>query len=272
MTETSEVVLVDVREGVATITLNRPDARNALSLEVLRALPRAVRSCAERDDVRAIILTGADPAFGAGLDLKELGAGKLSAEVAPQRAADAPTAGSAGRWRGPFPPTRVPVIGAVNGVAVTGGLELALACDLLIASEHARFADTHARVGIMPGWGLSVLLPQAVGLRRAKQMSVTGNYVDASTALQWGLVNQVVAHEDLLPTCQQMAADIASNDPAAVARLLQTYREGAELTGADAWALEGEVARNWLPGGAVDPAEVERRRRAVMDRGRSQVN
>ena len=121
------------------------------------------------------------------------------------------------------------MIGAVNGVAVTGGLELALACDLLVASEHARFADTHARVGIMPGWGLSVLLPQAVGLRRAKQMSVTGNYVDAGTALAWGLVNQVVPHEELLPTCRQLAADVASNDPAAVARLLQTYREGSEL-------------------------------------------
>ena len=267
MTDGTDVVLVDVADGVATITLNRPDARNALSIDVLKALPRAVRECDGRDDVRAIILTGADPAFCAGLDLKELGAGKLNAEVAPRE-----PSGAAGRWRGPFPPTRTPVIGAVNGVAVTGGLELALACDLLVASEHARFADTHARVGIMPGWGLSVLLPQAVGLRRAKQMSITGNYVDAGTALEWGMVNQVVPHEDLLPTCRQLAADVASNDPAAVARLLQTYREGSELSGADAWALEGEVARSWRPGGAVDPAEVERRRREVMERGRSQVN
>ena len=270
MSETSDVVLVDVREGIATITLNRPDARNALSLEVLRSLPRAVRDCDARDDVRAIVLTGADPAFCAGLDLKELGAGKLSAEVAPTTPAGGK--GADGRWRGPFPPTKVPVIGAVNGVAVTGGLELALACDVLVASEHARFADTHARVGIMPGWGLSVLLPQAVGLRRAKQMSITGNYVDAVTAERWGLVNLVVPHDDLLPTCRQMALDIASNDAAAVARLLQTYREGSELTAADAWRLEGEVARNWLPGGAVDPAEVERRRQAVIERGRSQVN
>lgn len=269
MTTASEVVLVDVRDGVATITLNRPDARNALSLEVLRALPRAVREVDARDDVAAIVLTGADPAFCAGLDLKELGAGTLSAEVAP-KGGDGD--GASGRWRGPFPPTRVPVIGAVNGVAVTGGLELALACDLLIASEHARFADTHARVGIMPGWGLSVLLPQAVGLRRAKQMSITGNYVDAATALDWGLVNQVVAHDELLPTAHQLAADVASNDPRAVSRLLQTYREGAELTGAQAWALEGEVARSWRPGGAVDPDEVERRRRAVVERGRSQLN
>lgn len=271
MSDPSEVVLVEVADGVATITLNRPAARNALSLELLRALPRAVRAADDRDDVRAIVLTGADPAFCAGLDLKELGAGTLDAEVAPSEPTPSDAGGRA-RWRGPFPATQVPVIGAVNGVAVTGGLELALACDLLIASEHARFADTHARVGIMPGWGLSVLLPQAVGLRRAKQMSITGNYVDAATALEWGLVNQVVAHEDLMPAAHQLAADVASNDPHAVARLLQTYREGAELTVGEAWRLEGEVARTWRPGGAVDPAEVERRRQAVIERGRSQLN
>ena len=288
MSDPTDVVLVDVTDAVAIITLNRPDARNALSLEVLRALPRAVRACDERDDVRAIILTGSDPAFCAGLDLKELGAGLLNAVVAPEPPdprpgaevepeAPAPTPGADGatrgadRWRGPFPPTRTPVIGAVNGVAVTGGLELALACDLLIASDRARFADTHARVGIMPGWGLSVLLPQAIGLRRAKQMSLTGNYLDAGDALAWGLVNQVVPHEQLLDTCRALAFDIASNDTAAVTRLLQTYREGAELTAAEAWRLEGEVARSWRPDGAVDPAEVERRRRAVVERGRSQV-
>jgi enoyl-CoA hydratase len=262
-------LLVDVRDGIATITLHRPDSRNALNLELLRALPRAVRECDAREDVAAIVLTGSDPAFCAGLDLKDLGAGKLSAEVAPEPST---TDRGAGARRGPLPPTSVPVIGAVNGVAVTGGLELALSCDLLIASDRARFADTHARVGIMPGWGLTVLLPQAVGLRRARQMSITGNYVDAATACEWGLVNQVVAHEDLLATCRQLAADVATNDRAAVARMLQTYREGAQLTGADAWALEGEVARSWLPSGAVDPAEVERRRRDVVARGRSQVN
>jgi enoyl-CoA hydratase len=272
MSDHTDVVLVDVADAVATITLNRPAARNALSLEVLRALPAAVRECDERADVRAIILTGTDPAFCAGLDLKELGSGLLSAEVAPD--APEPTdaaASGARRWRGPIPPTRTPIIGAVNGVAVTGGLELALACDLLIASERARFADTHARVGIMPGWGLSVLLPRAVGLRRAKQMSLTGNYVDADEALAWGLVNDVVAHETLLDTCAALAADIASNDAAAVGRLLQTYRDGADLSAAEAWRLEGEVARSWRPDGAVDPAEVERRRVAVVERGRSQV-
>lgn len=264
MADDAEVVRVEVADGVATITLNRPAARNALSREVLRTLPPVVRACDQRDDVAAIVLTGADPAFCAGLDLKELGAGELSDEVAPVEMEHE-------RRRGPLPVTSVPVIGAVNGVAVTGGLELALACDLLIASERARFADTHARVGIMPGWGLTVLLPQAVGLRRARQMSVTGNYVDADTALAWGLVNEVVAHDELLDRCRALGRDVASNDPVAVARLLQTYREGADLSAGEAWRLEGEVARSWRPGGAVDPAEVERRRRHVMERGRSQL-
>jgi len=131
-----------------------------------------------RHDVRVIVLTGADPAFCAGLDLTELGQ------------ADSPLAMAAS---GPvLPRLSKPLIGAVNGAAITGGLELALACDFLIASELARFADTHARVGIQPGWGLTVELPEAVGLRRARQMSATGNFVDARTALAWGLVNHVV--------------------------------------------------------------------------------
>src|SRR5690606_20981276 len=104
--------------------------------------------------------------------------------------------------RGPFPDMETPVIGAVNGVAITGGFELALACDFLVASEQARFADTHARVGIMPGWGLTVLLPEAIGFRRAKEMSTTGNFLDAQTALAWGLVNHVVPHAELLPFAQ----------------------------------------------------------------------
>src|SRR3984957_14663804 len=105
-----------------------------------------------------------------------------------------------------------PVVGAINGPAVTGGLELALQCDFLIASERARFADTHARVGVMPGWGLTVLLPQAIGLRRAKEMSLTGNYMDAAEALAVGLVNRIVTHDELLPTALALGRDIVSND------------------------------------------------------------
>src|SRR5688572_10686420 len=138
-----------------------------------------------------------------------------------------------------------PVIGAINGVAITGGFEVAMACDFLVASERARFADTHARVGIMPGWGLTVLLPQAVGVRRAKELSTTGNFLDAETALAWGLVNHVVPHEELLPFARKLAADIGGVDRRAVRQMLDTYDEGGLRDGAGAWALEAEVAGRW---------------------------
>jgi len=201
------------------------------------------------------VLTGADPAFCAGVDLKALAAGGLES-------------GHAGGGRSPMPDRTKPLIGAINGPTVTGGLEIALHCDFLVASERARFADTHARVGIQPGWGLTVLLPQAVGVRRARQMSLTGNYVDAATALQWGLVNQVVAHDDLLPTCWALGRDIVSNDQAALRRLLATYGEGALTTAGDAWQLEAGVSRAWAD--AHDLGDVEQRRDAVIERGRSQ--
>ncbi len=183
----TDIVLCDVSERIATITLNRPEARNALSSEVLRLLPQRLREVDADDAVDVIILTGTDPAFCAGLDLKELGS--TGANLG---------AGGAG-GRGPFPDLAKPIIGAVNGPAITGGFELALACDFLVASDRARFGDTHARVGVMPGWGLTVLLPQAIGVRRAREMSYTGNFLTADEALQWGLVNHVVDHAELLP-------------------------------------------------------------------------
>jgi enoyl-CoA hydratase len=261
----SDVVLVEVADRVATVTLNRPEARNALNRDVRRALPAAMRAADADDEVDAVILTGADPAFCAGLDLKELGAGgnPLGGETPATDRTDV------ANQRGPFPPMAKPVIGAINGVAITGGFELALQCDFLIASERARFADTHARVGIMPGWGLTVLLPQAVGVRRARELSTTGNFVDAATALSWGLVNHVVAHDELLPFCRALAADIVSNDQRAVRRISQTYDEGSLLDGRGAWDLEASVAAEWTKG--FDPAEVEARRRRIMERGRTQI-
>ncbi|MGH9114134.1 MAG: enoyl-CoA hydratase-related protein, partial [Acidimicrobiales bacterium] len=159
---------------------------------------------------------------------------------------------------------------AINGAAITGGFELALRCDLLVASERAAFADTHARVGIMPGWGLTVLLPQAVGVRRARELSTTGNFLDAGTALAWGLVNHVVAHDELLPFCRRLASDIVSNDQTAVRRILRTYAEGSLLSAGEAWRVEAAVAEEWQ-GRGLDPAEIEARRTAVTARGRSQV-
>ncbi len=262
----SDVVLVEVADAVATVTLNRPAARNALSMELLRTLPKVVAEVDADPAVAAIVLTGTDPAFCAGLDLREVGSdgGPLKASGALGGTDD-----EARRRRGPFPAHTKPLIGAINGATVTGGLELALACDWLVASERARFADTHARVGIQPGWGLSVLLPEAVGLRRAREMSATGNFVDAETALRWGLVNHVVDHDRLLPTAQALARDAASNDGAAVARLLATYAEGSEVTAGEAWAIEARVAADWQ-GRGFDPSAVEARRQSIIDRGRAQ--
>jgi len=256
----SEPVLVDIDEGVATITINRPEARNALNRDVRRMLPRAILELEADDAVDVMILTGADPAFSAGIDLKELGSGAATG-----------TRGDLGTDRGALPPRTKLLIGAVNGVAVTGGFEIALACDFLVASEHARFADTHARVGIMPGWGLTVLLPQRIGVARAREMSVTGNFVDAQLAYEWGLVNHVLPHAELLPFCRQLAADCRTIDQTAVRRMLQTYEEASLVTLDEAWAVEDRVSRAWQ-GDGFDPAEVERKRQAIIERGRAQTS
>jgi enoyl-CoA hydratase len=246
-------VLCEQRGGVAVVTLNRPDRRNALSAALLTELRATVAELDANPDIRAIVLTGADPAFCAGLDLAELGS--LDSKLA--------AVGS-----GPvLPPLSTVLIGAINGAAVTGGLELALACDFLIASERARFADTHARVGIMPGWGLSYALPEAVGLRRARQMSATGNFVDASTALAWGLVNEVVPHAELLDVAVRLGADAASNDPAAVQAIFATYR--LQVIGDASAGIEQAARVRWHSAG-IDRAEVARRREAVIARGRAQ--
>ncbi|HEY1739588.1 MAG TPA: enoyl-CoA hydratase-related protein, partial [Acidimicrobiia bacterium] len=159
---TDAPVLVDVSDRVALITINRPEARNALNRAVRAALPAAIAQCEADDGVDVMILTGADPAFSAGVDLKEFGsgatreAGEGFADVGERDASEAREGRVA--WRGAPGPHEKLLIGAINGVAVTGGFEVALNCDFLIASERARFADTHARVGVMPGWGLTVLL------------------------------------------------------------------------------------------------------------------
>jgi len=261
-----DVLLVEVADRIATVTMNRPGARNALNRDLRRALHDAMEGLDADDAVDVVILTGADPAFCAGLDLKELGSSSgASVEALGRTPAADPQA------RGPFPLIGKPVIGAVNGVAITGGFEVALRCDFLVASERAAFADTHARVGIMPDWGLTVLLPQAIGVRRAREMSATGNFVDAATALTWGLVNHVVPHDDLIPFTRQLALDSANNDQRAVRRMLQTYREVSGTTVDEGWAIEVGVSVEW-EGAGFDPAEIEARRRGVVDRGRTQIS
>jgi enoyl-CoA hydratase len=262
----SNVVLVDVADRVAVITINRPDQRNALNRDVRRELPAAITRCDADDAVDVLILTGADPAFSAGVDLKEFGSGQVQ-----QGEGFAEVGDTRDRFRGALPPHTKPLIGAVNGVAVTGGFEVALNCDFIIASDRARFADTHARVGVMPGWGLTVLLAQRIGVARAKQMSFTGNYLDAQTAYRWGLANEVVPHDDLLPHCRRLAADIVSNDQMGVKRMLRTYDEVTGTTVDEGWKIEAQVSRDW-EGPGFDPASIEARRMKIVERGRTQIN
>jgi enoyl-CoA hydratase len=262
---TAAPVLLEVSDRIATITLNRPSARNALSSELLALLPKVMLEADADDDVDVLILTGADPAFSAGLDLKELGTsgGNLGGGSGADGTRN--TTGS----RGPFPKLTKPLIGAINGVAITGGFELALNCDFLIASEHAKFGDTHSRVGVMPGWGLTVLLPQAIGVRRAREMSFTGNFLSAEEALHFGLVNHVVAHADLLPFARSIATDIIGNDQPGVRQIRATYAEVVATTIDEGWNVEARDARTWQ-GQRFDKDEVARRRAAITERGRGQ--
>ncbi|KAA0116121.1 enoyl-CoA hydratase [Mycolicibacterium sp. P9-22] len=246
------VLLIETVDRVRTLTLNRPQSRNALSLALRTQLFAALRAAETDDGVDVVILTGADPVFCAGLDLKELGGTTELPDISP-------------KW----PAMRKPVIGAINGAAVTGGLEIALYCDVLIASEQARFADTHARVGLLPTWGLSVRLPQKVGVGMARRMSLTGDYLSAADALRTGLVTEVVGHDDLLPAAHRIAASIVGNNQRAVGALLDSYhRIDAEQTQAGLW-IEAESARAWMAVATGD--DIAASRASVMERGRSQV-
>jgi enoyl-CoA hydratase len=248
----TESLLIDTTDRIRTLTLNRPQSRNALSAE-LRDLFYGALGQAENDpDVDVLILTGADPVFCAGLDLKELGEGADLPDISP-------------RW----PNLTKPVIGAINGAAVTGGLELALYCDILIASENAKFADTHARVGLLPTWGLSVRLPQKVGVGLARRMSLTGDYLSAADALRAGLVTEVVPHDELLAAARRVATSIVGNNQKAVRALLDSYhRIDASQTDAGLW-IEAASAREW--NNAAGGNEIAANRDAVIARGRTQV-
>lgn len=261
VTQDADVLIVERADGVATLRLNRPAVRNALSATLIIALQRAMSELDRDDEVDVVVLTGADPAFCAGLDLNELGEGGAALGLGSSPDGSTPAS--------PWPAIGKPVIGAVNGVAVTGGLELALHCDILVASDRAAFADTHARVGVMPGWGLSVLLPRAVGTRMARQMSLTGHVLSAEEALRAGLVTAVVPHAELLTHVHQVATAIVGNNRAAVRTLLATYRRiEADLDG-PGLRTEAAASRAWLDRN-FQPAAVARHRAAVTGRGRAQ--
>lgn len=236
-------------DRVRIVTIDRAEKKNALTAAMRSALEAI---CAEVDadaEVDVLLLTATDPVFSAGVDIREVG----------ERGSGLPPTDPGRALRG----VAKPVVAAVNGACVSGALEIALSCDFIIASERARFADTHARLGALPRWGLSALLPRAVGLAKAKEMTLTGNFVDAAEALRLGLVNRVVPHERLRVEALSVCADIVSSDARAVRGSLDLYDRGAGLSLADALALEEQISLAWQ----VDTAEFASRRSAVASRG-----
>lgn len=228
-----ETLLVErTDEGFATVTLNRPDKLNTLSIRLRQELAQAVAELEADPAIHALILTGAGRAFTAGLDLDEWATPGMTPAGAIEHDAVAALRGFSG-----------PVIGAINGLCITGGVEMALACDLLIAAREARFADTHVKVGLLPGWGGSVRMIRRLGLHRAKELALTGRFLDADEALAWGLVNRVVPREQLLPEAQALARQVLAHPADGVARYKRLLDEEAGLTEAQGFELERAASR-----------------------------
>lgn len=256
------MLLVEKADRIALVTLNRPEAMNALNRALRAALYEAMAALSSDPEVSVVILTGAgERAFCAGLDLKELGSDPAAMSAAnAESPQDNPVKA--------IELCKKPVIGAINGVAITGGFELALACDVLIGSTSARFADTHARVGIMPGWGLSQKLSRLIGVYRAKELSLSGNFLDARTAEAWGLLNRVVAPAELVATAHRLAADMATIPVATLAAYKQLIDDGFDESFGQARALEHRLSSAYNR--QVTPAAIEARRASIQARGRTQ--
>ncbi len=255
MTRTSLVLTDYPAPGLAVVTLNRPDAMNALSVQLRQELHDAFRKL-EADRVRVAILTGSGKAFCAGLDLKELGQDTSSLGG---RVGDDPV-GAMGAFSGV-------TIGAINGGAITGGFELALACDLLVASDKAFFIDTHALVGVIPGWGLSQMLSRVIGPYRARQASLTAQRITAEMADKWGLVGEVVPSNALMERAQEVAAQVLATPEDMQRNYKKLINDGYDVSYADARQLETRTARQ--SNTSVDASKVEERRLSIQARNRT---
>ncbi len=228
----ADEVLYEVDGRVATITLNRPDQRNAVSPELAAGLSEAVRQVEADDDVWVALLTGAGPNFCAGADLKAIAAGRgseLSVEPG----------GFAGFVR--YPRTK-PVIAAVRGFALAGGTELVLGCDLVVAGSDAQFGLPEVTRGIVAAAGGLFRLPQVLPRARALELIMTGERMAADEALRLGLVNAVVEPEQVLATARALADRICANAPLAVRESLALARDAQTMTDEQAWRRSGEVA------------------------------
>ncbi|MDX1733096.1 MAG: enoyl-CoA hydratase [Halioglobus sp.] len=253
-------MLIDREDGYAVLTLNRPESRNALSPQLLTDLCSSFRELARDSSVRAVVLIGAGSAFCAGLDLKAMGESEAGLDVFSIHGEHDIVAAMEAFDR--------PIIVGVNGVAATGGFELALMGDILIASSTARFADTHARVGLAPGWGLSQKLARIIGPSRAREAHFTANFITAEQADAWGLVSRVVDPDELREECCQVARDIVSCVPETVRVYKQMVNDGLQMYLGAGLVMErnvmGPVNRS------VSGSAIADRRSGVQERGKKQ--
>ena len=258
MTNNEHPISIENHGSVALVTMNRPDAYNALNRALSQAIVATFTEIASDPSVHAVVLTGAGKAFCAGVDLKEL--------------AENPGVLKDGGMGTESPMVRAlrdcgkPIIGAINGPAVTGGFELALACDFLYAAEGARFADTHARVGLLPGWGLSQKLGRLIGINRAREASLTGNFIDAETAMTWGLVNKVCSPETLIENSLAAAQQIAESNPQTISAMRSLMNDGDLLSLGEALELEGARGIAYLE--HADFSQMENRLQALKSRSK----
>jgi enoyl-CoA hydratase len=222
-------VLFEQIDNIAVLTLNRPERRNAISQDLLVHLYNYIERVTKDPEIRVAVLTGAGNSFCSGLDLDRL----LTDNLLNPR-------GDGSDFVKLMAACPKPFFGAVNGHAITGGFEFALNCDFLIASENAKFLDSHAKVAIHPGWGMTQLLQEAIGTRRARQMSFTCKFITAQQALEWGLVNEVVPREKLMDRAMEIARDIAATNQDMLLTMKRLINNRREMTLDRAMTMERE--------------------------------
>lgn len=224
-----EAILTEVRDGIAVITINRPEARNAVNGEVARGIAAATDAFDADSDVRVLVLTGAGGTFSAGMDLKGFLAG------------DAPVAADRGFGGIVRRPPVKPVIAAVEGYALAGGFELALACDLIVASEQAKFGLPEVRRGMVAGAGGLLRLPKRVPYHLAMEIALTGEHFPAARLHQAGLVSEIVAAGETLQAARDLAGRVAQGGPLALAATKRIIVESADWDSASAFDRQGEI-------------------------------
>jgi enoyl-CoA hydratase/carnithine racemase len=253
----AKTLLREQRDDIVLLTLNRPEKLNALNRRLQSELGDALARLAADDAVRVVILTGAGRGFCAGLDLADF-------QNSLTHFQDRPAGESVFQRLEALPQ---PVIAAINGPAVTGGFELALACDVLMASTRARFSDTHALLGVPPGAGLSQKLSRVIGLPRAMALSLSGDFLEAADAHAQGLVSHLCEPAALLPEAWALAGRIAAAEPVTVRTLKRLMKDGHRLPLGEALRLEREAHDAWAR--QADLAEVLGRRESVLRRSRA---